>query len=245
MDLLRGRRRVATSVHHSPSRGDRTLKLGSGTTSGYGRRRGESGEAGRSHQRPGEVERLEWNLCAARLHRHREFRVPERWIRILRRGRLDGLGQHGVPELPHGDCRQPRLDGLGQHDASERGLRSGSRSSGGLSGQRQQRVHRRYRLRPRRCDRHESLQRTTTCPQQPRHPRTLHRTPLRHWTGGAGNEKAASSLKRVGPEVVQALRERAAREIKTISSSHYTREGSLPESLQLDTIALYGHQSTG
>ena len=62
---------------------------------------------------------------------------------------------------------------------------------------------------------------------------------------GVGGWLLPPFLKRVGPEVVQALRERVAREIKTTFSSHYTREVSLPESLQLDTIALYGRQATG
>lgn len=62
---------------------------------------------------------------------------------------------------------------------------------------------------------------------------------------GVGGWLLPPFLKRVGPEVVQALRERVAREIKTTFSSHYTREVSLPEALQLDTIALYGRQATG
>ena len=62
---------------------------------------------------------------------------------------------------------------------------------------------------------------------------------------GVGGWLLPPFLKRVGPEVVQELRERVAREIKTTFSSHYTREVSLPEALQLDTIALYGRQATG
>ncbi len=62
---------------------------------------------------------------------------------------------------------------------------------------------------------------------------------------GVGGWLLPPFLKRVGPEVVQTLRERVAREIKTTFSSHYTREVSLPEALQLDAIALYGRQATG
>jgi NADPH2:quinone reductase len=52
-------------------------------------------------------------------------------------------------------------------------------------------------------------------------------------------------LKRIGPAEGQKLRERVAREIKTTFASHYTKEISLAEALQLDAIAGYGRQATG
>jgi NADPH2:quinone reductase len=41
------------------------------------------------------------------------------------------------------------------------------------------------------------------------------------------------------------LRQRVAREIKTTFASHYTRSISLPEALQLETIAAYNKRATG
>jgi NADPH2:quinone reductase len=52
-------------------------------------------------------------------------------------------------------------------------------------------------------------------------------------------------LKRVGFAAVDELRQRVAREIITTFASQYTREVSLAEALQLDSIALYGRQATG
>jgi NADPH2:quinone reductase len=52
-------------------------------------------------------------------------------------------------------------------------------------------------------------------------------------------------LQRIGPEAAQKLRERVAAEIKTTFASHYAREVSLAEALQLDAIAVYGRQATG
>ncbi len=52
-------------------------------------------------------------------------------------------------------------------------------------------------------------------------------------------------LQRIGAEKGQELRERVAREIKTTFASHYTREVSLAEALQLEAVHVYGRQSTG
>ena len=41
------------------------------------------------------------------------------------------------------------------------------------------------------------------------------------------------------------LRERVAAELKTTFASHYTREVSLAEALQLEQIAVYGRRATG
>jgi hypothetical protein len=52
-------------------------------------------------------------------------------------------------------------------------------------------------------------------------------------------------LAKVGPEAAQKLRDRVAAEIKTTFASHYAKEVSLAEALQLDAIAVYGKQATG
>jgi NADPH2:quinone reductase len=52
-------------------------------------------------------------------------------------------------------------------------------------------------------------------------------------------------LAKVGPEAAQKLRDRVAAEIKTTFASHYAKEISLAEALQLDAIAVYGKQATG
>ncbi|MCP3986763.1 MAG: zinc-binding dehydrogenase [bacterium] len=52
-------------------------------------------------------------------------------------------------------------------------------------------------------------------------------------------------LQRIGPAKGQELRERVAREIKTTFASHYTREVSLAEALQLEVVRVYGRQATG
>ncbi len=62
---------------------------------------------------------------------------------------------------------------------------------------------------------------------------------------GIGGWLLPPFLQRIGPEKGQALRERVAREIKTIFASHYTREVSLAEALSLDAVRLYGRQATG
>ena len=52
-------------------------------------------------------------------------------------------------------------------------------------------------------------------------------------------------LQKIGPAAVQALKERVAAELKTTFASRYSREVSLTEALQLDTIAVYGKRATG
>jgi NADPH2:quinone reductase len=62
---------------------------------------------------------------------------------------------------------------------------------------------------------------------------------------GVGGWLLPPFLKRVGFAAVDELRQRVAREIITTFASQYTREVSLAEALQLDSIALYGRQATG
>ncbi len=52
-------------------------------------------------------------------------------------------------------------------------------------------------------------------------------------------------LQKIGPAAAQKLRERVAAELKTTFASHYTKEVSLAEALQLDEIAVYGKRATG
>ncbi|MFL6624025.1 MAG: zinc-binding dehydrogenase [Sulfurifustis sp.] len=52
-------------------------------------------------------------------------------------------------------------------------------------------------------------------------------------------------LQKIGPDAAQKLRERVVAELKTTFASHYTKEISLAEALQLDTIAGYAKFGTG
>lgn len=52
-------------------------------------------------------------------------------------------------------------------------------------------------------------------------------------------------LQKLGDEGTQRLRARVIAELKTTFASHYTREVSLIEALQLDSIGVYGKQATG
>jgi NADPH:quinone reductase len=52
-------------------------------------------------------------------------------------------------------------------------------------------------------------------------------------------------MQKVGPEKVEQLKQRVAAELKTTFASHYTKEVSLREALQLDVIAGYNKRSTG
>jgi NADPH2:quinone reductase len=52
-------------------------------------------------------------------------------------------------------------------------------------------------------------------------------------------------LQKVGPAVTQALRARVVAELKTTFASHYTREISLGEALQLENIRVYSKFGTG
>ena len=52
-------------------------------------------------------------------------------------------------------------------------------------------------------------------------------------------------LQKLGAEGTQRLKARVVAELKTTFASHYTREISLLEALQLDAIGVYGKQATG
>lgn len=52
-------------------------------------------------------------------------------------------------------------------------------------------------------------------------------------------------LQKVGAATVERLKQRVASELNTTFASHYTREVSMSEALQLDAIAAYGKASTG
>ena len=52
-------------------------------------------------------------------------------------------------------------------------------------------------------------------------------------------------LQKIGPAAAQKLRERVVAELKTTFASHYTKEVSLAEALQLQEISVYGRRATG
>jgi len=62
---------------------------------------------------------------------------------------------------------------------------------------------------------------------------------------GVGGWLLTPFLQKIGQPAVQRLRERVVAELKTTFASHYTREVSLAEALQLDVIAAYGKIGTG
>lgn len=62
---------------------------------------------------------------------------------------------------------------------------------------------------------------------------------------GMGGWLLFTFLQRMGPEGVQALRQRVAADIKTTFASHYAHEISLDQALQPEVIARYGQRSTG
>jgi NADPH2:quinone reductase len=62
---------------------------------------------------------------------------------------------------------------------------------------------------------------------------------------GVGGWLLTPFIEKIGPAAFQALKERVARELKTTFASHYSKEISLAEALQLDTIAAYSKRSTG
>jgi len=62
---------------------------------------------------------------------------------------------------------------------------------------------------------------------------------------GIGGWLLTAFLQKTGPAAAQKLRERVAAEIKTTFASHYDKEISLAEVLQLEEIAVYGRQATG
>lgn len=52
-------------------------------------------------------------------------------------------------------------------------------------------------------------------------------------------------LQKIGPAATEALKQRVATELKTTFASHYSKEISLAEVLDLDTIAVYNQRATG
>ena len=62
---------------------------------------------------------------------------------------------------------------------------------------------------------------------------------------GIGGWLLTPFLQKIGPAAAQKLRERVASEVKTTFASHYTKEVSLVEALELGNIARYGQQATG
>ena len=64
-------------------------------------------------------------------------------------------------------------------------------------------------------------------------------------TWGMGGWLLFPFLQKVGAEAAAALKARVAAELKTTFKSHYTREVSLAEALQLDVLAAYGRRATG
>ena len=62
---------------------------------------------------------------------------------------------------------------------------------------------------------------------------------------GVGGFLLTPFLQKIGSAEAQKLRERVVAELKTTFASHYTREISLAEALQLETIAAYNKKTTG
>ena len=65
------------------------------------------------------------------------------------------------------------------------------------------------------------------------------------FTWGIGGWLLFSHLTRIGPEATAKLRQRVANEITTTFASHFTREISLAEALDADTIRTYARAATG
>lgn len=62
---------------------------------------------------------------------------------------------------------------------------------------------------------------------------------------GIGGWLLTPFIEKIGPPAFQALKQRVAAELKTTFASHYSKEISLAEALQLETIAAYSKRSTG
>jgi len=62
---------------------------------------------------------------------------------------------------------------------------------------------------------------------------------------GIGGWLLTPYIEKIGPLAFQELKERVARDLKTIFASHYSQEISLAEALQPDTIAAYARRATG
>jgi NADPH2:quinone reductase len=74
-------------------------------------------------------------------------------------------------------------------------------------------------------------------------PTTLNRNYGMAW--GIGGWLLTPYIEKIGPLAFQELKERVARELKTTFASRYTREISLAEALQPQTIAEYSKRATG
>ncbi len=74
-------------------------------------------------------------------------------------------------------------------------------------------------------------------------PTVLHRSFGLAW--GLGGWLLTPFLERVGPEAAERLRQRVADEVTTTFVSHYAKEISLAEALDLDNIAVYNKRATG
>src|SRR5262249_90163 len=64
-------------------------------------------------------------------------------------------------------------------------------------------------------------------------------------TWGVGGWLLTPFLQKIGPAEIGRLRQRVASELKTTFASHYTKVGSLPETLDPANIAVYNKRSTG
>ena len=62
---------------------------------------------------------------------------------------------------------------------------------------------------------------------------------------GIGGWLLTPYIEKIGPAAFQALKQRVATELKTTFASHYSKEITLVEALQLDTIAAYSKRATG
>ena len=62
---------------------------------------------------------------------------------------------------------------------------------------------------------------------------------------GVGGWLLFPYLQKIGPEAVLRLRQRVVAELKTTFASHYSKEVSLREALQLEHLRVYGQRSTG
>ena len=74
-------------------------------------------------------------------------------------------------------------------------------------------------------------------------PTVLHRNFGLAW--GLGGWLLTPFLERVGPEAAERLRQRVADEVTTTFASHYAKEISLAEVLDLENIAVYNRRATG
>ncbi len=61
---------------------------------------------------------------------------------------------------------------------------------------------------------------------------------------GVGGWLLTPFLQKIGADGQQRLRERIAAELKTTFASHYTREISLTQMLQIDTVNAYMRRAT-